>query len=70
MPEQIPQRSPAEDISGDIGGDGPGAGTSPSIDPAPATPNETDTPQAELAGIPIIGGIFSAAEAGLMLTAG
>ena len=70
VPEQIPQRSPAEDISGDIGGDGPGAGTSPSIDPAPATPNETDTPQAELAGIPIIGGIFSAAEAGLMLTAG
>ncbi|MGV0153186.1 hypothetical protein ACSW29_07600 [Rhodococcus sp. GB-02] len=66
VPEQIPQQSPAEDI----GGDGPGAGTSPSIDPAPATPNETDTPQAELAGIPIIGGIFSAAEAGLMLTAG
>ncbi|MDJ0105632.1 hypothetical protein QM646_04405 [Rhodococcus erythropolis] len=49
VPEQIPQQSPAEDI----GGDGPGAGTAPSIDPAPATPNETDTPQAELAGFSI-----------------
>ncbi|MCD2104905.1 hypothetical protein O4214_20825 [Rhodococcus erythropolis] len=53
VPEQIPQQSPTEDIGAGIGVDGPGAGTAPSVDAAPATPNETDTPQAELAGFSI-----------------